>query len=338
MRGALRKGVLPAAITFAALAAAPASAATLVADYQFQDSRASSVGTAPPVTDLTANTFTTAPVGSCSAARVLGFPLHGGLKLDASALSGSTPYTLDMVVALDDVSGYRKLIDFQRTEHGLYVHDGHIDWREDSDSEYPATPTLVAGSFARVTVTVTRQTGDPDNIDVYVNGAFADSSTIELANDADLSGDVRLFQDETGGSAEDSGGRISGLRLYNGAMSSGEVAALGAAQPPYCAPPPPPPPPDTAITAKPKTKTSSKSATFEFTSDVAGVTFECSIDGAGYSACISPRIVSVSKGPHVFLVRARDGSGQVDPSPASYSWTVKKKHRHHRHHHHHHHH
>jgi hypothetical protein len=163
---------------------------------------------------------------------------------------------------------------------------------------------------------------------------MAETSPIHLANDADLSADVRLFQDETGGGAEDSGGRISGLRLYNDAMSSNEVAALGAPQPPYCAPPPPPPPPDTAITAKPKTKTSSKSATFEFTSDVAGASFECDLDGAGYSTCTSPRILTVAKGPHIFLVRAT-ASGLTDPSPASYSWTVKKKKRHKHHHHHH---
>ena len=85
--------------------------------------------------------------------------------------------------------------------------------------------------------------------------------------------------------------------------------------------------PDTTITKQPKSKTKKKSATFEFSGTdaraVAG--FECSLDGAAFSACSSPVTVKVKKGRHTFSVRAADGSGNVDGAPATADWRVKKK-------------
>ena len=86
-------------------------------------------------------------------------------------------------------------------------------------------------------------------------------------------------------------------------------------------------PPDTMITKQPKSKTSKRTATFEFSGTdaraVAG--FECSLDGAAFSACSSPFTVKVKKGRHTFSVRAADGSGNVDGAPATADWRVKKK-------------
>jgi hypothetical protein len=87
----------------------------------------------------------------------------------------------------------------------------------------------------------------------------------------------------------------------------------------------PPPPgdttaPDTTITAGPKAKTKSKSASFEFSSTEAGSSFECKLE-----PCTSPRDVKVKKGKHSFAVRATDAAGNVDPTPATQSWKVKKK-------------
>ena len=86
-------------------------------------------------------------------------------------------------------------------------------------------------------------------------------------------------------------------------------------------------PPDTTITKQPKKKTRKKTATFEFSGTdaraVAG--FECSLDGAAFSACSSPVTVRVKKGRHTFSVRAADGSGNVDGAPATADWRVRKK-------------
>jgi hypothetical protein len=85
--------------------------------------------------------------------------------------------------------------------------------------------------------------------------------------------------------------------------------------------------PDTTITSQPKAKTKKKKATFEFTGTDARVvaSFECSLNGAPLSPCTSPRTVKGKKGKNHFEVRAKDAAGNVDATPATYDWKVKKK-------------
>jgi len=85
-------------------------------------------------------------------------------------------------------------------------------------------------------------------------------------------------------------------------------------------------PPDTQITAGPKDKTKRKTATFAFTSTEPGSTFNCILDGKQeFKPCTSPITVKVKKGKHSFEVKATDMAGNVDPSPATDAWKVKKK-------------
>lgn len=101
--------------------------------------------------------------------------------------------------------------------------------------------------------------------------------------------------------------------------------------PPAASNPAPPaasnPVPDTSIASKPKAKTTSRSARIGFSSTVPGASFECSLDGAGYKPCVSPRVLHVGIGPHVFKVRSV-ASGGTDPSPATFSWKVTKQKKH----------
>lgn len=83
--------------------------------------------------------------------------------------------------------------------------------------------------------------------------------------------------------------------------------------------------PDTTITKAPKKKSTKTKATVEFTSNVTGATFQCSLDSVAYTACSSPlQLKSLHKGTHILLVRAL-AAGIPDPSPASARFTVKKK-------------
>jgi parallel beta-helix repeat protein len=82
-------------------------------------------------------------------------------------------------------------------------------------------------------------------------------------------------------------------------------------------------PPETTITSGPSSPTTSTAASFTFTSSEAGSSFECSLDGAAFAACASPASYTVGIGSHTFQVRARDGAGNLDQSPASYPWTVE---------------
>jgi hypothetical protein len=82
-------------------------------------------------------------------------------------------------------------------------------------------------------------------------------------------------------------------------------------------------PPDTAIVTGPAGTTGSTSAQFSFSSTEPGSTFECNLDNAGFAPCISPVAYGgLGVGDHSFQVRAIDGASNVDPSPASRTWTV----------------
>jgi hypothetical protein len=82
-------------------------------------------------------------------------------------------------------------------------------------------------------------------------------------------------------------------------------------------------PPETSITSGPAALTASPDATFTFTADEAGSTFECSVDGAAFASCSSPAtFTALADGAHTFDVRATDSSTNADPTPDSDAWTI----------------
>lgn len=82
--------------------------------------------------------------------------------------------------------------------------------------------------------------------------------------------------------------------------------------------------PDTTIDSNPPNPSNSANADFTFSSpDVDVVGFECQLDGGGFAACTTPlSYTSLSAGSHTFDVRAVDAANNVDPTPASYTWTI----------------
>ena len=142
-------------------------------------------------------------------------------------LTGVVPdsvYTIDFSYAFTDTSGYRKLVDFKNesSDDGLYNLNAALNF-------YPVatgTASLAADQLARVTIT-----RDASGLFTgYVNGvqqfSFTDSST--LATFSGASTVARFFQDDTvTGGREASGGFVDYLRIYDVALSAGEVAALG---------------------------------------------------------------------------------------------------------------
>ncbi|HET7269614.1 MAG TPA: Ig-like domain-containing protein [Rubrobacter sp.] len=85
-------------------------------------------------------------------------------------------------------------------------------------------------------------------------------------------------------------------------------------------------PPNTTITSGPSGATNSTSATFTFVSSESPSKFECSLDGAPFSTCSSPKSYSdLTDGSHVFRVRAIDASGNIEQSPAQRTFTVDTK-------------
>lgn len=80
--------------------------------------------------------------------------------------------------------------------------------------------------------------------------------------------------------------------------------------------------PDTTIDTGPSGPVSSRSATFTFSSPLAGA-FECALGQAGFAPCTSPRsFASLEEGCYELRVRAVNSAGTMDPTPAVRQWCV----------------
>jgi hypothetical protein len=84
--------------------------------------------------------------------------------------------------------------------------------------------------------------------------------------------------------------------------------------------------PDTTVSGRSKVKTRKKRArvTWTFGSTEPG-TFQCSLDGASFSACTTPYTTKLRRGRHTLSVRSIDALGNVDPAPATFTTKVKRK-------------
>lgn len=80
--------------------------------------------------------------------------------------------------------------------------------------------------------------------------------------------------------------------------------------------------PQTTMDSQPSSTNYSMISSFTFSSNESPVTFQCSLDGATYSTCASPlNYSSLSNGSHTLDIRAIDQAGNVDSTPATYTWT-----------------
>jgi DNA-binding beta-propeller fold protein YncE len=84
-------------------------------------------------------------------------------------------------------------------------------------------------------------------------------------------------------------------------------------------------PPNTHITAGPLKTTTSRTVRFSFRSTERGSDFQCRPDWRKrWASCRSPKsYANLRRGRHSFLVRAIDGAGNVDRTPAKRVWVVR---------------
>jgi hypothetical protein len=76
------------------------------------------------------------------------------------------------------------------------------------------------------------------------------------------------------------------------------------------------------IKTGPANPTSATAATFTFTDTTANVTFQCSLDSAQFSRCLSGQAYSgLANGSHTFRVEAQVGAGLLS-APTTSTWTV----------------
>ena len=81
--------------------------------------------------------------------------------------------------------------------------------------------------------------------------------------------------------------------------------------------------PQTQITTGPPVSTTATTASLAFSASEPGSAFTCKLDSGAWSSCVSPRSYAALKpGSHQFSVRATDAAGNLDSTPATWSWTV----------------
>ncbi|HEU4737578.1 MAG TPA: choice-of-anchor Q domain-containing protein [Solirubrobacterales bacterium] len=82
-------------------------------------------------------------------------------------------------------------------------------------------------------------------------------------------------------------------------------------------------PPQTRVVSGPARVGYERKARFRFSSSEGQSSFQCKLDKKKWKKCRSPYKLKVAPGKHLFKVRAIDRFGNVDPSPARFSWRVK---------------
>jgi hypothetical protein len=82
------------------------------------------------------------------------------------------------------------------------------------------------------------------------------------------------------------------------------------------------PPPAPTLTAKPAAQSNTSAPSFSFTDSESGLTFQCALDAANFSACTSPKSYSgLSQATHMFRVKAIDAAANQG-AETSYTWTI----------------
>jgi glucose/arabinose dehydrogenase len=133
----------------------------------------------------------------------------------------------------------------------------------------------------------------------------------------------------------DGGARVHAVKANSSATyTAAYTTPAGPTQPEATGTPPPPPappvPPNTILGRHPLKRSRASTAKFVLSSSATASTFRCRLDRTTLHVCRSSLVFKHLKpGKHVLEVVAVDPTGQVDPSPLRFNWTVlppKRKH------------
>jgi hypothetical protein len=213
------------------LIARPAEA-QLVASYQFNNTLAADQGGAPALTAINSGFFTTGTVFGqsrnlyqrTSASNVSS--AQSALQLDTAPLAlTANNYAVELVFTFTDnldsrgVNGYRRVVDSydpsSLQDPGFYVGPNSLLDIYQAGS-HAGGPSLTDGSFYDVVLSVS-----PTGEQAYLNGA----QVVNYAGtpDAIATHFLTFFQDE---SFEYGNGQVALVRVFDRALTSGEVSTL----------------------------------------------------------------------------------------------------------------
>jgi hypothetical protein len=220
-----------------ALPVAPARAATLTADYTFQNTYASSAGSAPAARDFDP-TGTDAPDNGFASEvvmgvdrTVLGFPEGNGVELSTQGVIPNDSYTIAVLFRSEMDQTWSRLLEFKNMtqENGVYVTSSG------SVQLYPVAsgPPEAISTNDYAMVVLTRDAND--NVVAYVNGVehFTYSDTGDLTVIDPAANLLQFFVDApVGVQGEHSAGAVARIRLWDGPLTASEVANLDDTPPP----------------------------------------------------------------------------------------------------------
>ena len=214
---------------------APA-AGTLVADYCLQGHLGDCAGsgtTLEEVLDVGSNQFVTDTVLG-EQRTVLSFPAGNGLMLDTTNLIANDHYSVAILFRFDETTGYRSILNFtdRASDEGLYNHHGALHLYPDFGQQ--TNVTITPSTY--VQVVLTRDANG--EVIGFVNGNHEQFHGLDRNGLAviDANNILRFFDDN---SAEESAGAVARIRIFSGALTNAQVAALDDTPPPATNEPPP---------------------------------------------------------------------------------------------------
>jgi YVTN family beta-propeller protein len=241
-----------------------------------------------------------------------------------SIISGKTNSVVGVITPVGN--GHPYGIAFDSNNGNVYVTN-YAGYNDDSTGN---TVSVISGQTNTVV-------GNPIPVGNTPLGIAYDSSNgnLYVTNEGDNSVSVIAGQTNTVvGSPIPVGSLPYGI-AFDSANKELYVANSGSNTISVIATTPPQQPPQTTITSAVDVNgatiqsggtTFSSSIKFTFTSTagtnpIAG--FECSLDNGAFSSCSSPTtLTNLAVGSYTFQVRAVDTSGNRDPTPPSFSWTI----------------
>ncbi len=183
------------------------------------------------------------------------------------------------------------------------------------DTTPPTAPTNLTRD-ARTTATSIwfTWTASTDNVAVdhyreYRDGTLVDGNVALSASSGDwVGGSLAACSDHTVGvEAVDAAGNVSPRTTVTMTTAGCTTADTT--------------PPDTTI-VNPPANNSTGSVVWQFTSSEPGSTFQCKWQNYAWAACTSPiGFTGQGQGTYTFQVKATDSAGNVDPTPATATWT-----------------
>jgi hypothetical protein len=208
------------------LLAAPAGAATLIGDYQFQGTKESS-GPGSSLSGLNdIGTFQTENVMGTTR-QVLAFAQGTGLRTAPSTMPSTS--SVVMTFRLLDDTDYNRILDWSAgtDDNGIYDHNRKASYYRPGLGEAVDSPGTVFGSNSYSTLAVTMSAGASPLTRAFVNGAQVLQSP---HSEPPIGGYLTFFVDNTSGGTthEESAGAASCIRIYSGILTDAEIAAIGA--------------------------------------------------------------------------------------------------------------